>query len=170
MLDIPDSDTDIENNISKEAHMIKINLADEQLKWARDTYAIPTTPYVEVYNGDELVFEEVPDQNTEDKIRSIVTINKQQKQEEEKVKEGEISVSDDWIQAQPDEVVTRGHDKDKEDDSGNRLNIIQTNPNAEFKLGGWDPPENVNPLIYSGSASSYLDPRDNANYYSEDIY
>ncbi len=68
MLDIPDSDTDIENNISKEAHMIKINLAEEQLKRARDTYAIPSTPYVEVYNGDELVFEEEPNQNTEEKI------------------------------------------------------------------------------------------------------
>ena len=71
------------------------------------------------------------------------------------------------MQPQPDKVRSRNKTEERD---GDALNIIKLDPNAEFKLGGKDPPKNVNPLIYSGSAASYLDPRDNANYYAEDVY
>ena len=47
---------------------------------------------------------------------------------------------------------------------------IKDDPYAKIKIGGKPTITSSNPLIYSGDAVNYIDPRSNQNYYSEDIY
>ena len=57
--------------------MIKIDLGNKELKEAKEIYAIPSVPYVEVYQNGKLLFEQIPDYKTDDQIRAIAEKQKE---------------------------------------------------------------------------------------------
>ena len=59
------------NNASKDVSMIKIDLGNKELKEAQEIYAIPSVPYIEVYQNGKLLFEQIPDYKTDDQIWAI---------------------------------------------------------------------------------------------------
>ena len=141
-------------------------MSKDSLKQARDGYAIPHTPYIEVYRSGVVVIEEIPDRQTEEKIRDVVTIT-EKKQPETVAKEVEIDqvidIEEDRVQQVKKFKVEKAEDKDT-------LKLVKSDPNAKFKVGGKDAVRVQNPLIYSADQYNYIDPRSNQNYYAEDIY
>lgn len=112
------------------------------------------------------MFEEVPDKDTEEKIRSIANIQRQSQKAAPKTAETpQIKVDPDRVQYQ-----TTNQQKQYPTQTDDSQLLIHHNPYAMIRPGGKDQILSTNPLIYTGDSPTYIDPRSNENYYAEDLY
>lgn len=144
---------DYEEHISSYTHVMKVDTSKDELKSAKDVYAVPHLPYVQVYNNGYVALEEVPDDQTEEKIKEIVNIKVVKTDNDDKKK-----TTTTTKRAPPKKPKgTLEEDAD--------LAIIR-DPNAKLKVGGKPEDKASKPVSYG--ADSKPAKNEETNYSNKD--